>query len=148
MGIRSVVSWVGWYLRATLLTTLVFGLLAFLCLLRNETPHRRPPGVKTAIVHVEGVFQTALDTFEITTGRYPSTEEGLQVLATTSLTDSHGRKRPILKTVPRDPWGNEYQYVYPGVHNPDSYDLCSFGPNGRPGGGDDIRNWEEPVPTP
>jgi hypothetical protein len=33
--------------------------------------------------------------------------------------------------------------MYPGQHNVDSYDLYSFGPDGKMGGGDDIVNWEE-----
>ena len=44
-----------------------------------------------------------------------------------------------------DPWGNLYKYQAPGVHNVDSYDLWSCGPNGQDdsahGGGDDIANW-------
>ncbi len=42
-----------------------------------------------------------------------------------------------------DPWGNPYQYIYPGKHNQYKYDLYSFGPNGKDDNGqkDDIRNW-------
>ena len=44
-----------------------------------------------------------------------------------------------------DPWGNPYKYQAPGIHNIDSCDLWSWGPNGRDdsasGGGDDIANW-------
>ena len=35
-------------------------------------------------------------------------------------------------TVPKDPWGNEYQYVFPGQHG--DYDLISNGPTGQQGG--------------
>ncbi|HPU57440.1 MAG TPA: type II secretion system protein GspG, partial [Verrucomicrobiota bacterium] len=44
-------------------------------------------------------------------------------------------------TVPKDPWGNDYIYVYPGRRNANSYDLSSPGPDGRPGTDDDITNW-------
>ena len=45
--------------------------------------------------------------------------------------------------VPRDPWGNAYQYRFPGQHNASGYDLYSFGPDGQDGGGDDIDNWTQ-----
>jgi general secretion pathway protein G len=34
--------------------------------------------------------------------------------------------------VPKDPWGNDYQYRAPGEHG--EYDLLSLGKDGRPGG--------------
>lgn len=40
-----------------------------------------------------------------------------------------------------DPWGNLYQYHYPGRKNSDSYDVYSMGPDGKPGTEDDIGNW-------
>jgi len=47
-------------------------------------------------------------------------------------------------TTLKDPWGNEYQYKLPGEINKDSYDVYSYGPDGKEGGdGDnaDIGNW-------
>jgi general secretion pathway protein G len=44
--------------------------------------------------------------------------------------------------LPIDPWGNAYQYAYPGKHNPTGYDLWSAGPDGKSGDADDIRNWQ------
>ena len=89
---------------------------------------------------------TALDAFEISVGRYPTTTEGLPALIqqpTTEATDWNG---PYLsKNVPLDPWGNEYQYRCPGQYNPDGYDLYSYGPDGKQGGDDDIANWSEDV---
>ncbi len=89
---------------------------------------------------------TALDAFEISVGRYPTTTEGLFALlqAPTDLPDWQG---PYLSknNVPLDPWGNDYQYRCPGQYNPDGYDLFSFGPDGRQGGDDDISNWSEEV---
>lgn len=39
------------------------------------------------------------------------------------------------------PWGNEYIYVCPGIHNTDGFDLSSAGRDGQPGTADDITNW-------
>lgn len=89
-------------------------------------------------------LEVALDAFEIDCGRYPTTVEGLQALVTKPPSDSDGWNGPYLsKGVPLDPWGGEYIYRYPGQMNQDGYDLCSYGPDGRQGGDDDINNWSE-----
>lgn len=47
------------------------------------------------------------------------------------------------KQVPKDPWGNEYHYDTPGEH--DTFDICSYGSDGAPGGeggAADINSWE------
>lgn len=36
-----------------------------------------------------------------------------------------------------DPWGNSYEIIIPGDQNVD-FDVVSNGPDGKPGGGDDI----------
>lgn len=41
----------------------------------------------------------------------------------------------------RDPWGQSYEYVTPGGHNPEGYDLWSIGADGVSGTADDIGNW-------
>jgi general secretion pathway protein G len=46
-----------------------------------------------------------------------------------------------MESIPPDPWGNEYQYAYPGEANPNSYDIWSYGPDGSSGTDDDIGNW-------
>ena len=99
--------------------------------------------IQAAKTQIEGNFSTALDAFEVAVGRYPSTAEGLRALVVKPTTDPGDWDKPFLMKIPLDPWGNEYQYLYPGQHNVDSYDLYSFGPDGKLGGGDDIVNWEE-----
>ena len=50
---------------------------------------------------------------------------------------------PYLDSVPKDPWGNPYIYISPGLHHKD-YDLESYGKDGEDGGtGDDrdVENW-------
>jgi len=78
-------------------------------------------------------FGSGLDLFHLELGRYPSTEEGLVALvaAPTNLRNWRG---PYFKkaTIPLDPWGNAYQYRYPGEHG--EYDLFSLGADNAPGG--------------
>jgi general secretion pathway protein G len=89
-------------------------------------------------------FEVALDAFEIDVGRYPTTPEGLRALVEKPATDADGWLQPYIKRdVPKDPWGNEYVYRYPGQYNEDGYDLYSIGPDHRLGGDDDITNWSQ-----
>ena len=86
---------------------------------------------------------TALDAFEIDTGRYPTSSEGLKALLGQP-GNTKDWKGPYLKrNVEKDPWGNPYVYKAPGQHNSTGYDLCSFGPDGQEGGVDDIDNWSQ-----
>ena len=95
---------------------------------------------KTDIANLE----LAIDAFEVDCARYPSTQEGLRALLEqpSNLPDWKG---PYLKRgLPKDPWQNPYSFRCPGQHNPNGYDLYSFGPDGQEGGGDDIDNWSQP----
>lgn len=64
---------------------------------------------KYDIVHGEcRIVQVALERYRANTGRYPSTEEGLDILLAS---EDHGtRHAPYLKILPMDPWGNRYRY--------------------------------------
>jgi general secretion pathway protein G len=85
----------------------------------------------------------ALDAFEVDCGRYPTGDEGLRALIEPPA-NANGWHGPYLKKgMPKDPWGNPYQYRCPGQHTPGGYDLHSFGPDGQDGGGDDIDSWSE-----
>src|SRR5690606_19990638 len=77
----------------------------------------------------------SLDIYRLQHRRYPSTAEGLS-----ALTQSKDGSKPVMESLPKDPWGNDYVYVFPGVRNPSSFDLMSYGPDGVQGG-DDIGNW-------
>ena len=46
-----------------------------------------------------------------------------------------------IRNLNRDPWGNAYEYVRPGVHHKHSYDLFSRGPDGIQGTDDDVVPW-------
>jgi general secretion pathway protein G len=96
---------------------------------------------KTQIAQLE----VALDAFEIDLSRYPTTVEGLRVLVEKPTSDTEGWDQPYLRRqeIPKDPWGNDYVYRYPGQYNEYGYDLYSYGPDGKQGGGDDIVNWSE-----
>lgn len=94
-----------------------------------------------AKAQVEMLGQT-LDLFRIDIGRYPTTQEGLNVLVTNpGIQNWDG---PYLKkSVPDDPWNKPYVYQCPGTHG--EYDLYSLGRDGTAGGegeDKDINSWE------
>ena len=95
---------------------------------------------------IEANLATTLDLYEFDNGRYPTTEQGLQALLVqpTSAPVPTSWNGPYLKKkkIPKDPWGNDYVYVCPGVKNVQGYDLSSRGPDGEEGE-DDITNWAE-----
>ncbi|MEM9295454.1 MAG: type II secretion system protein GspG, partial [Planctomycetota bacterium] len=85
-----------------------------------------------------------LGRYEIEVGAYPTTQQGLDALVTDpgNVPDWPGRTLDA-DAVPQDQWGNDWQYRAPGTQNTDGYDLFSFGPDGKQGGGDDITNWTQ-----
>jgi len=93
-------------------------------------------------------LETALKLYKLDNGVYPTTEQGLQALVNppeVGRLPGKWREGGYLEKnkVPKDPWGNEYVYLCPGIH--DDFDLISYGGDGEPGGEDrdeDINNWE------
>ncbi len=89
------------------------------------------------------LFETALDTFRLDVGRYPTTSEGLQALRGRPFGLDRWDGPYLRKDVPNDPWGKGYLYRSPGQNGP--FDLFSYGADGAAGGdGDarDLNNWE------
>ena len=87
---------------------------------------------------------TALDTFRLDVGRYPTSQEGLQALNQRPGGVDRWDGPYLKKELPSDPWGKPYIYKSPGDHGP--YDIISYGADGAPGGQDnnrDISSWEK-----
>ncbi len=90
------------------------------------------------------LLSTALDMYKLDTGKYPTQESGLKALIEKS-DEIENWKGPYLQKniIPKDPWGAEYVYKFPGEHG--DYDIISYGADGNDGGtGDDadIVSWE------
>jgi general secretion pathway protein G len=92
-------------------------------------------------------ISTALTMYRLDNFKYPSTEQGLRSLIQQPADPSMTNWRKggyIQQGSLKDPWGNDYQYVFPGTHGGD-YDLYSLGADGQPGGqGEDadVGNWD------
>jgi general secretion pathway protein G len=132
----------GFTLIELLVVMIIIGLLAALVgprFIRQEEKAK----VRAAKAQIE-LLGTALDTFRLDVGRYPTAQEGLEAL----LRQPGGLERwdgPYLKKeLPLDPWGTAYVYRSPGQHGP--YDILSYGADKAQGGdGDnrDIASWEK-----
>lgn len=89
-------------------------------------------------------FETALGAYKLDTGTFPTTEQGLQALRAKpgDLNQWAGPYMP--QDIPKDPWGHEYVYRYPGEHG-DEPDILCYGADGSPGGDGlnaDIVSWK------
>ncbi len=93
---------------------------------------------KLQIDQLEG----ALGLFRFDVGRYPTSAEGLQGLIATSGVQNWSGPYLDKRTLPKDPWGREYQYRSPGQYG--DFDLWSWGADGTQGGDDDnadVASW-------
>jgi len=68
-------------------------------------------------------FNTVLLTFALSNGSFPSESEGLQALVAGG----------FMRSIPKDPWGNDYVYRFPGTDGR-AYDIISYGRDGKEGG--------------
>lgn len=85
-------------------------------------------------------ISVALKLYRLHNDRFPSSEEGLNALMTKPASAANWNG-PYLEKRALDPWKREYQYRYPGSHNPLGFDLWSLGTDER-SSADDVGNWE------
>jgi general secretion pathway protein G len=127
----------GFTLIELLVVLVILGLLAGLV---GPQVLRHLGGAKSDTAQLQiSELGAGLDLFHLEVGRYPSGSEGLAALveAPPSVSNWHG---PYLKkrNLPKDPWGNDYNYRFPGENGP--YDLYSYGADNAEGGDGDNRD--------
>ena len=136
----------GFTLIELMVVIVILGILAGLIIPRIMGRPEEARRMK-ARVQMESV-ETALRLYKLDNGVYPSTDQGLQALVeapTVGDLPRAWRKGGYLEKgqVPKDPWGNEFVYLCPGLHG--DFDLTSYGADGEPGGEDqnqDVNNWD------
>jgi general secretion pathway protein G len=133
----------GFTLIEIMVVVVIIGLMAAVIV---PSVMRRVDDAKVARVKsdIQGI-ETALTMYRLDNSKFPTAEQGLQALVTqpTDPTIKHWKAGGYLEHLNKDPWGNDYLYVYPGTHGKD-YDLYSLGADGQPGGEGvdaDIGNW-------
>lgn len=89
-------------------------------------------------------IEAALSLYKLDNFRYPTTEQGLNALVQKPADPEirNWKEGGYLKRLNKDPWGQDYQYAYPGTQG--EYDLFSYGADRQAGGegvNADIGNW-------
>ncbi|MDI1300973.1 MAG: type II secretion system major pseudopilin GspG [bacterium] len=131
----------GFTLLELLVVLVIIGLLAGIVgprLFKNVSKSE----ITTAKAQIDSLGK-ALDQYRLDVGHYPASQEGLAALMQKPATEPNWNGPYLKKAVPLDPWGQPYQYKFPGEKSPD-YDLSSFGPDKAAGGekeNADIGNW-------
>ena len=127
-GRKSICRGKAFTLLEIMIVIVIIGLLAGVVTI-NVRGYLIKAKQNTARQEIATIVQ-ALETFYATYDRYPTNEEGLEILTVP------GDKLPeaLLSNLPVDPWSGSYQYNAPGSNGP--YEVICFGADGREGGED------------
>jgi general secretion pathway protein G len=136
----------GFTLIEIMVVITILGILAALIVPRvvGRTDDARITAAKQDI----GAIMQALKLYRLDNGRYPTTEQGLRALIERPSTDpqpTNWKQGGYLErsSIPKDPWGKEYQFLNPGLRG--EIDVFSFGRDGQSGGegpDGDIGSWQ------
>ncbi len=133
----------GFTLVEIMVVVVIIGILGALVVpkLLGRTGESRVTAAKVDIA----TMMQALKLYKLDNQRYPTTEQGLNALIAkpTSGPAANGWKEGgYIEKLPKDPWGNPYQYLSPGVKG--EIDVFSYGADGQPGGNGedaDVGSW-------
>ena len=133
----------GFTLIEILVVVVILGILASIIVpkIMKRPEEARRTKAKMDIKAIE----TALNLYRLDNGVYPSTEQGLDALVTkptTGIIPKNWKEEGYLDKDPKDPWGNPFVYLSPGLHK--EFDLESYGADGVDGGEGkdaDVENW-------
>ena len=125
----------GFTLIEMLVVVVILGVLAALVVPNIMS---RPDQAKATVAQSDiKAISSALEIYRLDNGFYPFTQQGLEALVAVPEGEPVPRNwnaDGYLKSLPKDPWGRNYYYISPGEKNPNSFDIYSFGANGRPDG--------------
>jgi len=127
-GIRS-----GFTLLEVLIVVAILGLLATIVAV-NMAGRVQGARYTKARLDIEN-FKKAIELFKLDTGRYPKAQEGLAALVEKPADVKKWNAGGYLesKTIPKDPWGNDYVYIFGGSEDI-KYEIVSYGADGKKGG--------------
>jgi general secretion pathway protein G len=134
----------GFTLIEIMVVVVIMGILAALVVpkLMGRADDARIVAAKQDI----STMMQALKLYKLDNQRYPTTEQGLGALInkpTTGPAANGWKTGGYLDKLPKDPWGNSYQFLSPGIKG--EVDIFTLGADGQPGGTGndaDIGSWE------
>ena len=134
----------GFTLIEVMVVIVILGVLAALVVPRIIS---RPDEARVVAAKQDlAVISQALKLYRLDNQRYPTNEQGLNALIAKpelSPVPSNWKPGGYLERLPKDPWGNAYVYVNPGLHG--EIDVMSLGADGKPGGEGldaDLGSWQ------
>jgi general secretion pathway protein G len=133
----------GFTLLEVMVVVVILGILAALVVPKIIS---RPDEARAVAARQDiASLMQALKLYRLDNHRYPTTEQGLQALVArpeSAPPAPNWKAGGYVERLPKDPWGNPYQYLNPGVRG--ELDVFSMGADGAPGGEDndaDIGSW-------
>ncbi|MDH5436312.1 MAG: type II secretion system major pseudopilin GspG [Gammaproteobacteria bacterium] len=133
----------GFTLIEVMIVVIIIGILATLVV--PKLIGRQDQALVTKARHDISTLENALKLYRLDNYVYPSTDQGLEALVTKPAGTPEPRnwkKGGYIERLPKDPWGNNYLYLNPGVHG--DIDISSLGADAQEGGDEmnaDIGNW-------
>ncbi|MCP4040637.1 MAG: type II secretion system major pseudopilin GspG [Gammaproteobacteria bacterium] len=134
----------GFTLIEVMVVVVILGILASVIIPKIMDRPDAARVVKTK--HDIRAIESSLNLYKLDSFHYPSTDQGLEALVAKPAGSPEPRNWKAggyLERLPKDPWGNDYQYLKPGEKG--SIDIYSLGADGQLGGEDyaaDIGNWD------
>jgi len=134
---KSISSTRGFTLIEVMVVVVILGILAAFIVpkIMSRPEQARMVKVKQDLLAI----QSALDLYKLDNGFYPSTDQGLIALVTkpsTTPLPNNWKSEGYLESVPKDPWGENYQYT----NENSKIRIWSVGPEGKEGNSL-IGNW-------
>lgn len=132
----------GFTLLEVMVVVVILGILASF-VVPNLLGNKEKADQQKAVTDIVAL-ENALDMYKLDNSVYPTTDQGLDALVAkpTNPEPRNYRDGGYIKRLPKDPWGNDYQYLSPGDNG--TVDVFTLGADGQEAGegiGADIGNW-------
>lgn len=144
-GLKASARQAGFTLVEIMVVVIIIGLLAGI-VVPNVMDNLDKANIQKARADFSAL-QTALKLYRIDNFTYPTTEQGLEALATKpsiAPVPRNYKESGYIDSLNKDPWGNDYQYMSPADDGKE-YDIYSLGADGVSGGegqNADISVWD------
>lgn len=131
----------GFTLIEIMVVVVIIGLLATMVAV-NVIPNVDTAAINKARQDIR-TLENAVSLFRVDHFRYPTEEEGLEILTGRAAGPGNEQLKQYINRLPNDPWDRSYQYANPSEHG-QQFDVYTLGADGEEGGDGvdaDIGNW-------